>query len=161
MSTTFKEFLREQAAKEAAQGAKAKDVIDEWRAAVESLFRQVRAWLAESDPDGVIEVKQQQHEVREPGLGRYQVPRLDLRAFGNWIGIIPKARRTVGAATPPQKTTPERAIGRVDITNELRRYILYRFRDGARDVWMIDDLNSEPKPLDQEAFERALMSYLR
>jgi len=93
MSATFKEFLREQAAKEAAQATKAKDVVDEWRTAVEKLFRQMRAWLAESDPDGVIEIKEQQQEVREPGLGRYHVPRLDLHAFGTWIGIILRRAR--------------------------------------------------------------------
>jgi hypothetical protein len=38
--------------------------------------------------------------ISEPGLGRYRVPRLNLRAFGKWIGIIPKARKTVGNVTP-------------------------------------------------------------
>ena len=51
--------------------------------------------------------------------------------------------------------------GRVDMTDELRRYVLYRFVEEGRDVWLIDDLESEPRPLDQAAFERALMSYLR
>jgi len=161
MSATFKEFLREQAAKEAAQATKAKDVVDEWRTAVEKLFRQMRAWLAESDPDGVIEIKEQQQEVREPGLGRYHVPRLDLHAFGTWIGIIPKARQTVATARPPRVAAPQRAVGRVDITDELRRYVLFRFRDGDRDVWLIEDADSKSKPFDHEAFEAALLSYLR
>ena len=39
--------------------------------------------------------------------------------------------------------------------------MLYRFRDEGQDVWLIDDLTSGQKPLDQEAFEQALMSYLR
>ncbi len=161
MTTTFTDFLRQQAEKHQAEATAGKATVEEWRAAVERLFAQLRAWLAESDPEGVIEIEESQHEVREPGLGRYQVPRLSLRAFGKWIGIIPKARRTVGTATPPQKSAPERAAGRVDITDELRRYVLYRFHVDGRDVWLIDDLNSEPKPLDREAFERALMSYLR
>ncbi len=161
MSATLKEFLRERAAKEAAVAEKAKVVVDEWRAAVENLFRQIRAWVGESDPEGVVEMKEIEQQVTEPGLGRYHIPRLDLNVFGTWIGVIPKARRTVATATPPQRAAPQRADGRVDMTDELRRYVLYRFRDDGRDVWMIDDLNSEPKPLDQEAFEKALMSYLR
>ena len=71
---------------------------------------------------------------------------------------------------------PQRAEGRVDITDELRRYVLYRFREDGRDVWVIDGLDrgyeekpgqiqyiprSEQRPLDREAFERALMSYLQ
>src|SRR5476649_1215191 len=36
-----------------------------------------------------------------------------------------------------------------DITDELRRYVLYRFRGDGHDAWLIDDLYSEPKPLDR------------
>jgi hypothetical protein len=158
-----------------AEALAGKATVDEWRAAVERLFVQVRAWLKESDPDGLIEVEERQEEIREPGLGRCCVPRLDLRVFGKWIAIIPKARRTVDTAKPPQASAPQRAAGRVDITDELRRYVLYRVQEGGRDVWLIDGLpaektwpgqvqyipRSEPKPLDPETFENALMSYLR
>jgi hypothetical protein len=161
MSTAFREFLLRQAEKHQAEVRAGQVSVEEWRQAVERLFAQMRAWLAESDPEGNLQIKEGKREVTEPGLGRYEIPYLDLRAFGKWIGIIPKARKTVGTAMPPQRSAPERAAGRVDITDELRRYILYRFREDGRDVWLIDDLNSGPKPLDQEAFEKALMSYLR
>jgi hypothetical protein len=172
MSTVFKEFLQQQAKKHQAEAP----IIDEWRLAIQRLFIQIRQWLKDSDPDGgLIEVKENQEDVTEPGLGRYRVPRLDIRAFGKWIGIIPKARKTVTTAQPPQKSAPERAEGRVDITDELRRYVLYRFRQDGRDLWLIDALapekswpgevqfvpKAEPKELNQEAFERALMSYLQ
>jgi hypothetical protein len=177
MSTTFGEFLEQQAQKYQAEVGDGKAIVDEWRSAIERLFAQLRQWLNESDPKGHIEIEERQQEITEPGLGRYRVPRLDLRALGKWIGIIPKARRTVGTAQPPRKSAPERAEGRVDITDELRRYVLYRFREGDHDVWLIDGLErgyeekamsgivppprSEPRVLDQEAFEQALMSYLR
>jgi hypothetical protein len=180
MGTTFKQFLHEQAKQHQAEANAGKATVDEWRSAIERLFGQFREWLKESDPDGVIEIEESGQDVNEPGLGRYRVPRLNLRVFGKWIGIIPKARRTVGSAKPPQKSAPERADGRVDITDELRRYVLYRFRQGDDDVWLIDGLDqgydvsekawsgqvqysprSEPRRLDQEAFEKALMSYLR
>ncbi len=176
MSTTFREFLHQQAEKHQAEVVAGKDTVEEWRKAIANLFVQIREWLKESDPESLIEIEESQEDVREPGLGRYRVPRLNLRVFGKWIGIIPKARRTVGTAKPPQKSAPERAEGRVDITDELRRYVLYRFKEGGRDVWLIDGLESpekawpgqvqyiprsEPRALDQEAFERALMSYLQ
>src|SRR5262245_25516796 len=126
MSDTFTAFLREQAAKRAAEAEANERVIDEWHGAVEQLFEQIRAWLANSDPDRTIEIKQGKQEVTEPGLGRYDVPRLDLRFFGKWVGIIPKARMTVAAARPTLKAAPEQAAGRVDITDELRRYVLFR-----------------------------------
>jgi hypothetical protein len=178
MSTIFKEFLHQQAEKHQAEASVAKAEVDEWRAAIRRLYDQIRAWLKESDPEAIIEIEESLQDITEPGLGRYSVPRLNLRVFGKWIGIIPKARRTVGSAKPPQKSAPERATGRVDITDELRRYVLYRFKEGDQDVWMIDSRfvdepdNQpppyvqyipmwEPRPLDQAAFERALMSYLR
>lgn len=181
MSTTFREFLNEQAEKHQAQVNAGKAIIDEWRTAIENLFSQIRGWLKESDPKEVIKIEESQEEVKEPGLGPYRVPRLNLRAFGKWVGVVPKARRTVGAAKPPQKSVPERAEGRVDITDELRRYVLYRFKENGSDVWLIDGLQGggyevdekewpgqvkyiprpEPRPLDQETFEKALMSYLR
>jgi hypothetical protein len=180
MSTAFKEFLHQQAEKHQAEADAGKATIDEWRKAIESLFIQIRGWIKESDPKGVIEIEESQEEIREPGLGRYRVPRLNLRVFGKWIGIIPKARKTVGTAKPPRKSVPERAEGRVDITDELRRHVLYRFREGDHDLWMIEGLDPgydatekswpgevryvpmlETRALDQEAFERALMSYIR
>ena len=161
MITTFTEFLREKAAREAAEAERHKGVVEEWQAAVERLFGRIREWLDRSDPDRIIQITQKQHEVRENGLGRYHVPRIDLQAFGKWIGIIPKARYTVAVAHPPQRS-PERATGRVDITDEVRRYVLYRFpNEAGEDQWMIDDLRTEEKPLDQLSFESALKSYLR
>src|SRR5262245_25704524 len=98
MTKQFTEFLREQATKRSAETEANRRIINEWRSAVEGLFGDIRNWLAESDPDGVIEIVPLKHQVNEPGLGRYTVPRLDLRFFGNWAGFIPKARLTVAAA---------------------------------------------------------------
>src|SRR5207244_2393519 len=106
MSTTFKDFLKQQADKHQAEATAGKEIVEEWRAAVEQLFAQIRAWLKESDPNGLIEIKEGKQEITEPGLGQYSVPRLDFRAFGKWIGIIPKARGTVSVAHPPQKSAP-------------------------------------------------------
>jgi hypothetical protein len=180
MSTAFRDFLHHQAQKHQAEVTAGKATVEEWRTAIEQLFRQIREWLKQSDPEGVIKIDEAQEEIREPGLGHYAVSRLNLRALGKWIGIIPKARKTVGTVKPPQKSVPERAEGRVDITDELRRYVLYRFREDGRDVWWIDGLEQgydagektwsgqvqyvprlESRRLDQEAFERALMSYLQ
>src|SRR5262245_19835549 len=116
MSAVFTQFLREQAAKRAGEAERARAVVDEWRAAIEALYGQFRAWLAESDPDRVVRVEQRDQEVKENGLGQYSVPRLDLRIFDKWIGIIPKARKTVAVAPPRPQSAPERATGRIDIT---------------------------------------------
>jgi hypothetical protein len=164
MSSTFTEFLREQAAKRKVETVRRTEVIGEWTDSINRLLATIRGWLQVSDPDGILRIKEEVEELHEEGLGRYTVPRLDIHGLGRWVGIIPKARFTVGTAHPPQKTSPERATGRVDITDEVRRHILYRFPGESGDVWLIssDPMGlRRPKVLDQAAFEAALMSYLQ
>ncbi len=164
MSSAFTQFLRDLAVKESAKSKEGEAMLAEWRPALERLFGKIRSWLAESDPDGIIKIKESEEELKEDGMGRYRVPRLDLHIFGNWIGIIPKARRTIGVAQPPMRSVPERATGRVDITDESRRYVLYRFsKEGEEDFWMIRLIGSEEEaaPFNQETLEAALKSYLR
>lgn len=157
MSQTFTEFLRDKAAKES--GARA--TIDEWNESILELFSQLRSWLSSSDPDRILNVRQSEIRIIEPRLGTYTTHRLDIQGLGQWIGIIPKARYTIANAKPPHGSVPERATGRVDITNELKRFALYRFKDGGHDSWMMSDLETEAVPLDQAAFEKAIMSFLR
>src|SRR2546421_286070 len=157
MSEVFTKFLREQAAKHQGEDVETQSVIDEWRAAVVQLFRRIRDWLERSDPDHVIRIDEAEHKVNEPSLGKYRIPRLELRGLGKWIGIIPKARNTVGSVRPSPNSAPERAAGRIDMTDEIRRYILYRLQAASgENEWYIVEFNSdEPKLLDQQTFELA------
>jgi hypothetical protein len=121
MSTSLRDFLKQKAAQYAAESEKNRQVIEEWQAAVERLFTRLEGWLGAADPEGIIQHDRSQIEVTEPGLARYPISRLNLRAFGKWVGLIPKARKTVKRAAPQQKGAPEQATGRVDITDEIRR----------------------------------------
>jgi hypothetical protein len=164
MATSLRELLKQKAATYAAETEKNKEVIDEWCEAVDKLYERLREWLRAADPEGIINAEPSQIEVSEPGLGRYQISRLNLRAFGKWVGLIPKARKTIKKANPRQDRAPEQATGRVDITDEIRRYVLYRFPSHeADDSWFIEDTatNSAPQPLTPERFESALLSYFR
>jgi hypothetical protein len=163
MTTSLRDFLKQKATLYAAESEKNRAVIMEWRAAVDSLFTRLEGWLVAADPEGIIRHARDPIEVTEPGLGRYMVSRLTLQAFGKWVGLIPKARRTVKRAAPQQHGAPGQATGRVDITDEIRRYVLYRFPEGSEDQWFIDDTaaNSELQPLTADRFEAALLSYFR
>ena len=163
MSTSLRDFLKQKAALYATEGEKNKLTIEEWQAAVDGLFTRLEDWLRVADPEGIIRRERSEIEVKEPGLGRYPISRLDLQAFGKWVGLIPKARKTVKRAAPQQQGAPERASGRVDITDEIRRYVLYRFRQGTDDQWFIHDTasNSELEPLTAERFESALLGYFQ
>jgi hypothetical protein len=163
MSTSLRDFLKQKAALYAAESEKNRQIIEEWQAAVDRLFAQLEVWLAAADPEGIIRRVRSQVEVTEPSLGRYSINRLDLRAFGKWVGLIPKARKTVKRAHPPQQVAPEQATGRVDITNEIRRYVLYRFSHDTDEQWFIDDpaTSSELQPLTADRFESALLGYFQ
>ena len=162
MTMTLKEVLRTKVQAFEAENEKNKGVISEWQAAIAKLLGQFREWLAASDPEKILEIQELKKEISEPGLGQYTVSRMDIRAFGKWIGILPKARRTIRKALPPQSGAPEQATGRVDITDEVRRYILYRFTKNNVDNWFIEGPDAGAlKPLNQEAFEAALTSYFK
>jgi hypothetical protein len=158
---TFTQFLKDQEEKQKSLAEENKQLIDEWRSALQSLYYDIRKWLRESDTGGVIKVDEKESDITEEGIGHYKAPRLELRIFGRWIGILPKARKTVGTARPPQQGAPSRALGRVDLTDEVRRYILYRTQEDGHDVWLIDNLRNEQRLLNKEAFEEALMSYFQ
>ena len=163
MSTLLRDFLKQKASQYEAEAEKNKGVIAEWQVAVDKLFKRLQEWLAAADPEGVIRPELSRIEVTEPNLGRYPISRLNLRAFSKWVGLIPKARKTIKRATPQQQGAPEQATGRVDITDEIRRYVLYRFTNGADDEWFIDNpaMTGEMQPLTSERFEAALLSYFQ
>lgn len=163
MSTSLREFLTHKAALFTAESEKNRLIIEEWQGAVDRLFSHLDTWLGAADPEGIIRRERSQIEVTEPGLGRYSIDRLNLRAFGKWVGLVPKARKTVKRAAPQQQKAPEQATGRVDITDEIRRYVLYRFSHGADEQWFIEDTaaKSELQPLTADRFESALLSYFQ
>ena len=51
----------------------------------------------------------------------------------------------------------------MDITDEIRRYVLYRFGQGAEEQWLMDDpaMNSGLQPLTADWFESALVGYFQ
>jgi hypothetical protein len=154
------ELLQKKAETYEAETKRNKEMIDEWVASVRRLFEQLRCWLAESDPSRILQVEDGETDISEPNVGRYRAPRLEIRAFGKWVGVIPKARKTIKTARPPQQAAPERATGRVDITDELRRYVLYRFGTEGAESWCIEGPSSGTcQPLTRERFEEAMMSY--
>lgn len=160
--SSLSELLQKKQESYEAETAKNREIIDEWVRAIGILFSQLRDWLKVSDPKQILQVEERKAEVNEPSVGRYQAPRLDIRAFGKWVGILPKARKTVGSARPPQAAAPSQATGRVDITDEIRRYVLYRFEVGGEDAWFIEGPSSDaPERLTQSLFEEALMSYFQ
>ena len=161
MSTTLTDFLREKAAHEAHHQRSREEQLSDWRQAVEKLLNRICDWLKQADPNGVIDIKKSETRINEEGLGRYQIPGLVLSAFGRSMMVMPKARFTIATVELPHRSTPERASGRVDLTDDTNRIILHRFRGDDGDIWMIEDIAGKPRLFDQNEFESALMSFLK
>ncbi len=160
MTSTFTEFLRERAATMEGGGVKAEAVINEWREAVSRLLGQIRTWIKEADPDGILSIQEGERELNEQGLGRYTVPKLNICGLGTWVGVLPVSRYVVPPSSSKRDASGPDA-GRVDMTDEARRHVLYRARENGQDVWYIDGPDGWPGVFDRGAFEAALMSYLR
>ena len=159
---TLSELLEQRAKAYEAREGNNEEVIRDWLDAIGGLFAQMKAWIAEADPKGILTLEESLTEIKEPNLGRYKAPRLDIRAFGKWIGILPKARKTLGWANPPRSNSPVGATGRVDITDELNRFILYRIPESGGSIWMIEGPEFDrSEVLDKPRFEAALVSYFR
>jgi hypothetical protein len=161
MSTTLREFLVQQKEQYEEIAKANQPLIEEWNQALHRLYATIQKWLDQADPHHILQVKLGTRTITEPTLGQYESPDLTIRAFGKWVGVIPKARKTIGTAIPPQLHAPSHATGRVDITDELRRYCLYRFQDGEDKWFMVDPTNDHQQPLTQASFEAALLSYFR
>ena len=168
VKTSLRELLQLKSDMYGPEAKKKREIIEEWQSALDRLFAQFRTWLAESDPTRILAIEEAKAEVNEEYLGRYQVPRIDIKAFDLWLAIIPKARFNVRTARPPQYDAPEWATysdaehltGRVDITNEITRFVLYRYPDPEGNTWYIEGpLDAGPKPLTRELFEEAITRY--
>ncbi len=159
--SSFAELLERKAESYEIEARENKIIIDDWTSAIRKLHVDIRGWLRDSDPRSILKFEDRTEEITEPNVGRYYAPRLDIRAFGKWVGIIPKALKTIKSARPPRLGAPVRATGRVDITDELVRFVLYRFTDESVDSWFIEGPREALQPLTQQRFEDALMSYFQ
>lgn len=163
MSISLRDFLKQKAVQYAIEREKNERVLEEWRGAVDRLFKQLEEWLRVADPEGVIQVERGETQAFESGFGRYPIARLNLKAFGKCVSLIPKARRVGKSPPPPQYGASTDATGRVDMTDDFHRYLLFRFGQGAEERWFVDKgaLDSEMVPLTAAFFEAALLGYLR
>src|SRR5262245_30676108 len=124
MSTmTFREFLAKKAVEQ--HHPQRKQRREEWIAAVQRLFDQIRTWLAESDPDRVLDIIPFKMYTSEPALGAYDAPALKIGIGELGVEVKPMGRDALGWIGR-RGLAGLNAEGRVDISHRGRKYILYR-----------------------------------
>ena len=161
MGMTLREFLESQEEQLKAGQPQAIKRRDEWIAAVDRLEGRIRDWLASSDPRGLLEVRAESCELREQGIGLYRVGRLVMAMGPRIVRLDPVARNVVGPLSSTGVVHVIRAYGRMDLTDGLRRYYLYRTEVEPEDRWsLIKEDGYDLQPLNQASFEAALQDLL-
>jgi hypothetical protein len=154
--TSFQEFLKKKA-EEQNQGFR-RELRDEWIDAVNRLIQQIDTWLTESDPEGLLDRTDFTVEKVEAGIGPYQINGLKISVGDLSVQVRPVARRVVGSSRLREGGTE--VVGRVDITDGIKKYILWRtFNDGI-ESWEVVDEQFGSRPFDKIQLESILQDLL-
>jgi hypothetical protein len=159
--STLKEFLESEAEKLRSEQSEALSKREEWIAAVDRLLAQVKDWLAQADTQGILRIEKVLMRLAEQGLGTYEIPALTIGLGPREVRIKPVARfvaaplRQVGVIFVP------RVYGRVDMTNGLDRYMIFRTQTEPEDRWTIYEENGPlVRTFDQDSFDSTVQSLL-
>ena len=156
---SLKEFLAEQAEILKNEPSKATATRDEWVAAVGRLIAQVRDWIAEADPGHVLAIEDRTVAIREEMIGSYEVPALTIILGVRSARLEPIARGVAGPLEQTKAYRPIRVFGRVDLTNGLEKYMIFRNAKEPDSRWFITNQDGyESRAFDRDAFEATLQS---
>lgn len=151
--TTLKDFLSQEADKWHAQAAQRDAKRKEWIESVRRLLGEMKKWLKEADTKGVLEIEEGTISLAEASLGHYDAPALRIRLGEREVRVEPRAFRALG---PP--AAGGLAEGMVQITDNARRYDLYRYTNKYGEQWfMIDEDEYSTKLFDQAQFEKVVV----
>ena len=150
---TFQDFLERQARQKSHTEWRARR--EEWIVAVGQLIEAIRTWLAQSDPEHILDVVPLAIERVEPNLGICTVPSLKIGLGAASVEVVPVGRNVVGLIGP-HGAAGVRMEGRVDITDGIRRYILYRLVKDGQEAWYALDEKFRAAPLDQRRLDEIL-----
>jgi hypothetical protein len=155
---TLREFLLQNAPRDEMQRRWARD---EWTKAVEQLLAQLRTWLAESGTTELLDLEPLELEKREQGLGSYRVKGLAIHFGERTVKVVPVGRTVLAHLGPYAEPGHANAEGRVDVTNGMYKYLLYRkLNDAGEGQWLVEDERSPIRPLDRGQFEAILQDLL-
>jgi hypothetical protein len=155
--TGFKEWL-EKRAQEVNQPERVRR-RSEWIAALDQFREQVTSWIHESDPKGHLIIERMEVERTEPRLGTYMAPALKISLGDAAVRVVPMGRDVRGSYRN-EGGTECRYEGRVDITDGVRKYVLYRIADEGSQAWVISGDSGSSKRFDRAQLEAILSDLL-
>jgi hypothetical protein len=155
---TFSEFLRRKG--EEYRVRDRHERRSEWLAAINGLYDEIRGWLREDDPAGLLDIVPYQVSRTEPILGTYDAPALQILLGPAGVRVEPVGREVPFAVIRGASGALTEFAGRIDISDGLREYNLYRERHHNGDRWQIPDKRNRFTYLDRDVFERILEELL-
>jgi hypothetical protein len=163
---SFAKFLKTEAETIRVEKAKRKAALKEWLDLLNGLFQQVDQWLANCDPDGLLDQTTETITISDPALGEYKAPMRRIEVRNKLIEIVPKARYVAASIKPPSSDKPIRAHGLVEIRESgFTRYYLFQLPGGKwyiqNEVRNLRESDNAVEPLDEERFEAALTSLVQ
>ena len=154
---SLKEFLEEEAEKLKTEPSKATLKRDEWVAAVDRLMEEILGWIGEADPNRILAVEERTVAIREEMIGSYEARALTIILGIRSVRVEPIARGVLGPLDRSGPHRPNRVFGRVDLTNGLEKYKIYRRSSGPDSPWFITNEDGyEWRDFDRNAFEAAI-----
>jgi hypothetical protein len=159
---SLKDFIAEQAERLKTEGTRAARTRDEWIAAVDRLNQQIKGWLLQADPEHqLLEVRDRRYQLREEGIGTYEANGLSIGLGPGEVRVEPIARNVAGPLSATGVIHVNRAYGRVDLTDGLRKFLIFRVERDPEDRWnIIEQDGFRMRAFDQTAFEDAFKSLL-
>jgi hypothetical protein len=158
---SLKEFLASEAEKLRSEQAEALTKRQEWIASVDRLIAQIKDWLAQADTKRILMIEEAPLRLSEQGLGTFEIPSLTIGLGPREVRIKPVARFV---ATPMRSTGiifVPRVHGRVDMTDWLDKYLIFRVETDPQDRWsIIKQESSRLEPFDENSFASALEGLL-
>lgn len=156
---SFKEWLALEAERERVSTRKL-SLIEDWTTSVVALLAQLVRWLAEDDETRVLQVESGKIQLDEQGLGSYEIATLRIYLFARFADLIPAGRNVVGGVGKHGELG-YKSEGRVDLTNGVDKFLLYRVVTPDGKEWvLVDDEDYSVKPLTKASFEYALQVLL-
>lgn len=159
---SLKEYIAEQADRLRAEESEAGRKRDEWVRAIDRLNRQIRDWLEQADPDHkFIEVEERPYQFREEGIGAYEASGLSIHLGQREVRLVPVARNVAGPLSAAGVIQVNKAYGRADLSDGLKKFLLFRVEKEPEERWKIVEQDGfRMQVLDQAAFEEAFKSLL-
>jgi hypothetical protein len=156
------EFLKERADQLQASYSEKVKIQKEWVQAVDKLLDLLEQWLNDADSEKILQVHREDVQRRESGVGIYSVASLHIWLEAQEVRIIPVARNAVGPVLSAGAIHTGNSFGRVDLTNGVSKFLMFRVAVDPVDRWVIVDEDAYvPRELNRQSFDLAVQNLLQ